>query len=190
MRLRRLSVVLFALGLLRVLVSEGTTAVQGFPFPTPKTRTPTRTPTVTRTPGTPTPAPPTATPRAALTPAPTQAPVTSADCLVPWPTTTPGNEIHLDYRWAGNGACFYNVASDLLGPSADVFLRVNGGPERRLRWVAVGCWPYADDGTVPYAFPRAGEPPVLFAFYLRKGGVTHRAGVRFFPPSYVPESQI
>lgn len=48
---RRLAVVLFLLGLLRVLWAEGAAEAQGFPFP----KTPTRTPTRTRTPA-PTPA--------------------------------------------------------------------------------------------------------------------------------------
>lgn len=182
---RRLAVVLFLLGLLRVLGAEGTAQGQGFPFP----KTPTRTPRPTIAP-TRTAVPQQATPTATATLTPTRPPVAvPTDCLVPFPTPTPGNTVRLEYRWTGQGACFYTVASDLLGGTADVYLRINGGQERQLRWVAAGCWPYADDGTVPYAFPRAGQPPVLFAFYLRKGGVTHRAGVRFFPPSYVPESQ-
>lgn len=193
--MRRLAALLLPLGLLRGLLVEGTAAGQGFPFPTPKTRTPTRTPTITPT------RTPSATPPAGVTPSPTpqaQATVTptrtptppgaSADCVVPWPTRTPGNEIHLGYRLTGHGACFDSVSSDSLGPTADVFLSVNGAPPRQLRWQMAGCWTY-DDGTIPYAFPVVGEPRVRFMFTLRKGAAVQTAGADFFPPSYVPPSE-
>lgn len=75
MRMRRLAVVLFLLGLLRVLLAEGT--AQGQSWRTP-TRTPTRRPTIapTQPPATPLPVA-SATPRP--TPGPTGTPVTIGD---------------------------------------------------------------------------------------------------------------
>lgn len=186
--MRHPAVGLSVVGLLRVLLVGSTATGQGFPFPKTPTRTPTRTMTPTATPravttpvATPTPRP--TVPQATPTRTP---PVASGDCVVPWPTRTPGKEIHLSYRWSGRGACFDNVSDDELGPAADVFLSVNGGQSRQLRWQMTGCWVYADDGTIPYALPEAGAPSVRFMFTLRKGAAIHSAGIDFFPPSYVP----
>lgn len=75
-RLRKLAVVLFLLGLLRVLWAEGTAHGQSWRTPTP-TWTPRRSPTPR--PATPTPVPPIATSTPRPSPGPTGTPVTIGD---------------------------------------------------------------------------------------------------------------
>ena len=95
----------------------------------------------------------------------------------------------MHYVFTGEGFCFDVVRNNQLGDEADVFLSIDGGQERQLRWRPVGCWTY-DDGTVPYAVPKIGRPPVRFKFILRKGAAVRQAAVDFPPPSYVPQSQL
>lgn len=118
---RRLAVVLFLLGLLRVLWAERAVEAQ---YPWSKTKTPTRTPTrppvptATPIPATPPPVPPSPTPQA------------SGSDL----TVTLGN-------------CVTGAASRRLGPAARVDV-ISGGVTRRIRpGRPGGCW-LLDDGTV------------------------------------------
>lgn len=147
MTLRRLAVLLFALGLLRVLLAEGAAHGQ---YPWSPTKTPTRRPTLvptrppvaTATPAQPTPVPPTPTPQAV-----------GSDLVV-----TLGN-------------CVTGASSRRLGPSALVEV-VTGGVTRRIRpGRPGGCW-LLDDGTAA----SLGAAPFVVRWTATDGSVEEMDG--------------
>lgn len=165
---RRLAVVLFLLGLLRVLASEG--AAQGQSWRTP-TRTPTRRPTIAVS--TPTPAPPIATATPRSTPCPTGTPVTIGDasgyagitlaaCAVAFPHAAfDPRTVKISVRWSEVGAwqdvrqpwegsCYvFSDGRPLAMGQGQVQIRWQDGPRFDTRWGGVVIGPLPNPTVTP-----------------------------------------
>lgn len=131
--MRRLAVVLFALGLLRVLWCDGAASAQ---YPWSPTKTPTRRPPTPR----PTVAPPSPTPTYYV-PTYTPVPPATATPRPPIPTV-PASVADLTVML---GNCITGATSRALGPTATVEVLVSGTWRRIRAGAPGGCW-VTDDG--------------------------------------------
>lgn len=166
---RRLTVVLFALGLLRVLASEGTAHGQSWRTPT---RTPTRRPTIA-----PTQPPVTPLPVASATPPPTPGPtgtpvtigdasgyagITLAACAVAFPHAAfDPRTVKISVRWSEVGAwqdvrqpwegsCYvFTDGRPLAMGQGQVQIRWQDGPRTDTRWGGVVIAPIPNPTVTP-----------------------------------------